>query len=53
MGMLLRYYKFSLIFTAACFGLGLWYGIATSDSIGSVLQILWICLLYTSPSPRD
>ncbi|AKQ43302.2 conserved hypothetical membrane protein [Aurantiacibacter atlanticus] len=47
MGMLLRYYKFSLIFTAACFGLGLWYGIATSDSIGSVLQILWIILILS------
>lgn len=47
MATLLRYYTFSLIFTAICFGLGLWYAIASTDSVGAVLQILWIILILS------
>ncbi|KLE33604.1 membrane protein [Aurantiacibacter gangjinensis] len=44
---MLRYYTFSLVFTAACFGLGLWYAIASSDSLGAILSILWIILILS------
>ena len=44
---LLRFYAFSLGFTAVCFALGLWYGIASSDSIWGVLQVLWIILILS------
>jgi len=47
MATLLRYYTFSLVFTAICFGLGLWYGIASTDSLGGVLGILWIILILS------
>ncbi len=47
MATLLRYYKFSLVFTAACFALGLWYGIASTDSIAGVLEILWIIFILS------
>ncbi|APE28602.1 DUF475 domain-containing protein [Aurantiacibacter gangjinensis] len=47
MATLLRYYTFSLVFTAACFGLGLWYAIASSDSLGAILSILWIILILS------
>lgn len=47
MATLLRYYTFSLIFTAACFALGLWYAIASTDSLSGVLQILWIILILS------
>ncbi len=47
MATLLRYYTFSLVFTAACFALGLWYAVASTDSIGAVLQILWIILILS------
>ena len=47
MATLLRYYKFSLVFTAACFALGLWYGISSSDSLSGVLEILWIIFILS------
>lgn len=47
MATLLRYYTFSLIFTAACLGLGLWYAIASTDTIGAVLQIMWIIVILS------
>ena len=47
MATLLRYYTFSLVFTAICFALGLWYGIASTDSLGGVLGILWIILILS------
>ncbi|RJY08694.1 DUF475 domain-containing protein [Aurantiacibacter aquimixticola] len=47
MATLLRFYTFSLVFTAACFGLGLWYGIATADDLGDVLKVLWIILILS------
>ena len=47
MATLLRYYTFSLVFTAACLGLGLWYAIASTDTWGAVLQIMWIILILS------
>ncbi len=47
MATLLRYYTFSLIFTAACLGLGLWYAIASTDTWGAVLQIMWIIVILS------
>ncbi len=47
MATLLRYYKFSLAFTAVCFGLGLWYGIASTGTLSGVLEILWIILILS------
>ncbi|MDE1466855.1 DUF475 domain-containing protein [Aurantiacibacter sp. D1-12] len=47
MATLLRYYTFSFVFTAACLGLGLWYAIASTDTWGAVLQIMWIILILS------
>lgn len=47
MATLLRYYKFSLVFTAICFGLGLWYGIASTGTLAGVLQIMWIIFILS------
>lgn len=47
MATLLRYYTFSLVFTAICFGLGLWYAVASTDNIGAVLSIMWIILILS------
>ena len=44
---LLRYYTFSLIFTAVCFGLAGWYGYASSGTIGGMLSILWIVFVLS------
>ena len=44
---LLRYYTFSLVFTAACFALGLWYAVSSTDTLGAVLEILWIILILS------
>ena len=47
MATLLRYYTFSLVFTAICFALGLWYAIASTDSLPAVLGVLWIILILS------
>ncbi len=47
MATLLRYYKFSLVFTAICFGLGLWYGVASNGTVAGVLQIMWIIFILS------
>ena len=47
MATLLRYYTFSLVFTAICFALGLWYAIASTDSLSAVLSVLWIILILS------
>jgi hypothetical protein len=44
---LLRYYTFSLIFTAICFGLAAWYGWASTGSISATLSILWIVIVLS------
>ena len=40
-------HQFSLAFTAICFGLGLWYGIASTGTLSGVLEILWIILILS------
>ena len=44
---LLRYYTFSLAFTAICFGLAVWYGWASTGSITATLGILWIVIVLS------
>ncbi|NNC52132.1 MAG: DUF475 domain-containing protein, partial [Erythrobacter sp.] len=42
-----KYYTFSLIFTAICFGLAAWYGWASTGSITATLGILWIVIVLS------
>ncbi|MBV7267225.1 DUF475 domain-containing protein [Erythrobacter ani] len=44
---LLRYYTFSLLFTAACFGLAAWYGWSSTGTLGGMLSILWIVFVLS------
>lgn len=44
---LMRYYKFSLGFTAVCFILAGWYGWASTGSIAATLGILWIVIVLS------
>ncbi len=44
---LLRYYKFSLLFTLACFVLAVWYGWASTGSVTATLGILWIVVVLS------
>ncbi len=44
---LLRYYTFSLAFTAICFALAAWYGWASTSSITATLSILWIVVVLS------
>ena len=38
---------------AATIGIGNVAGVATAVHVGGLGAVFWICLLYTSPSPRD
>ena len=44
---LLRYYSFSLGFTALCFVLAGWYGWTSTGSISATLSILWIVVVLS------
>ncbi|MBD2841992.1 DUF475 domain-containing protein [Erythrobacter rubeus] len=44
---LLRYYTFSLFFTAACFALAGWYGWSSTGTLGGMLSILWIVFVLS------
>ena len=44
---MLRYYKFSLIFTAICLALGAWYGWTQSGSVTGTLSLLWIIVVLS------
>lgn len=44
---LLQFYKFSLVFTAICFGLGAWYGWASTGTIVGMLSLLWIVFVLS------
>ncbi|MEP2550870.1 MAG: DUF475 domain-containing protein, partial [Marinomonas sp.] len=44
---LMRYYSFSLGFTALCFVLAGWYGWESTGSIGATLSILWIVFVLS------
>ncbi|MDA9918419.1 DUF475 domain-containing protein [Erythrobacter sp.] len=44
---LMRYYTFSLVFTAFCFALGGWYGYASTGTVTGMLSILWIIFVLS------
>ncbi|MEM9500942.1 MAG: DUF475 domain-containing protein [Pseudomonadota bacterium] len=44
---LLRYYTFSLAFTAVCFALAAYYGWVSSGTIGGMLSVLWIVIVLS------
>ncbi|WBY15620.1 DUF475 domain-containing protein [Erythrobacteraceae bacterium WH01K] len=44
---LLRFYTFSLAFTAVCLALGAWYGWASTGTVGGMLSILWIVIVLS------
>ncbi|MFN3516352.1 MAG: DUF475 domain-containing protein [Novosphingobium sp.] len=45
--MLLRYYKFSILFTLACLGLALWYGWTMTGSLAGTASMLWIVVVLS------
>lgn len=45
--MLLRYYKFSIVFTLVCLALGVWYGWAQSGSLAATASMLWIIFVLS------
>ena len=47
MATLLRHYTFSLAFTAVCFGLAIWYGWASTQSVSATLSLLWIVVVLS------
>ena len=44
---LLRYYTFSLAFTAVCFGLAAYYGWVSTGTITGMLSLLWIVFVLS------
>ena len=44
---LLRYYSFSLLFTAACLGIAAWYGWSSSGTVTGMLSVLWIVFVLS------
>lgn len=44
---LIRYYGFSLAFSAVCLGLAVWYGWASTGDIAATLGILWIVFVLS------
>lgn len=44
---LIRFYSFSLAFSAACLALAVWYGWASTGDIAATLGILWIVLVLS------
>ena len=47
MATLLRFYKFSILFTLVCLGLAIWYGAASTGSVGGTLEMLWIVAILS------
>lgn len=47
MASLLKFYKFSLVFTAVCFALAAWYGWSSTGTLGGMLSMLWIVLVLS------
>lgn len=47
MATLLRFYKFSILFTLACFGLAAWYGWASTGTLVGTFSLLWIVLVLS------
>ena len=44
---LIRYYGFSLAFSAACLALAVWYGWASTGNLAATLGILWIVFVLS------
>ncbi|MXO83446.1 DUF475 domain-containing protein [Altererythrobacter aestiaquae] len=44
---MLRYYTFSLVFTAICLALAIWYGWASTGTIAGTLSLLWIVIVLS------
>ncbi len=44
---LLKFYTFSLVFTAICLALAAWYGWASTGTIGGTLSLLWIVVVLS------
>jgi hypothetical protein len=47
MATLLRFYKFSFVFTLICLGLAAWYGVSSSGTLAGTLQVLWIVVILS------
>lgn len=47
MATLLRFYTFSLVFTAICLSLGAWYGLSSTGTLGGMLSLLWIIVILS------
>ncbi|AKM07105.1 DUF475 domain-containing protein [Pelagerythrobacter marensis] len=47
MATLLRFYKFSFVFTLICLGLGVWYGWASTGDVGATASLLWIIVVLS------
>ena len=47
MATLLRFYTFSLVFTAICFALGAWYGWVSTGTVAGMLSLLWIVFVLS------
>ncbi len=44
---LLRFYKFSLFFTATCIALGAWYAYTSTGTLAGMASILWIIVVLS------
>ncbi|NCU11320.1 MAG: DUF475 domain-containing protein [Sphingomonadaceae bacterium] len=44
---MLRYYKFSILFTLACLALAVWYGWAMTGSVAATASLLWIVFVLS------
>ena len=42
-----RFYTFSLVFTAVCIGLGIWYGWASTGTLQGMAAMLWIIVVLS------
>lgn len=47
MATLLRFYKFSFVFTLICLALGAWYGWSSSGDLGATASLLWIIVVLS------
>jgi len=47
MATLLRFYKFSFIFTLICLALGAWYGWSSTGDLGATASLLWIIVVLS------
>ena len=47
MATLLRFYKFSFVFTLICLALGAWYGWSSTGDLGGTASLLWIIVVLS------